>query len=114
MAANLHFIETETVEQFKDSNNVSRIDVKQNPRTNKLFFTYGTKTGAVAVKGIPEHPMLSLAHPTLEREPTDEERQYIGKTVNIGGHNVADPRANGYFYLLHEEGQGGAPVLASF
>ena len=84
--ANLTFNETLTVEQFKAAMNVSRIDVKQNPKTGKLFFAYGAKTGAVAVKGIPQHPMLS----NVTREDGTS------------------------FWLLHEEGQGGAPVLASF
>lgn len=83
---NLTFNETLTVEQFKAKMNVSRIDVKRNPKTGLLFFTYGAKTGAVAVNGIPKNPMLS----------------------NVTG----DDNAN--FWLLHEEGQGGAPVLASF
>lgn len=86
MEANLLFNETLTVEQFKAANNVSRIDVKQNPKTGKLFFTYGAKTGAVAVKGIPQKPMLS----------------------NVTGSDGSS------FWLLHEEGEGGAPVLASF
>ena len=86
MEKNLTFNETLTVEQFKREMAVSRIDVKKNPKTNKLFFTYGAKTGAVAVKGIPQHPMLS----------------YV--TASDGSN----------FWLLHEEGQGGAPVLASF
>ena len=86
MEANLLFNETLTVEQFKAANNVSRIDVKQNPKTGKLFFTYGAQTGAVAVKGIPQKPMLS----------------------NVTGSDGSS------FWLLHEEGQGGAPVLASF
>ena len=85
-ANNLTFGETLTVEQFKEKVHVSRIDVKKNPKTNKLFFTYGAKTGAVAVKGIPAHPMLS----------------------NVTGSDGSS------FWLLHEEGQGGAPVLASF
>lgn len=85
MANNLIFNETLTVEQFKEQMKVSRIDVKKNPKTGKLFFTFGSKTGAVAVKGIPAHPMLS----------------------NVTGED-------GSFWLLHEEGQGGAPVLASF
>lgn len=84
--ANLTFNETLTVEQFKSVMQVSRIDVKQNPKTGKLFFTYGAKTGAVAVKGIPAHPMLS----------------------NVTGNDGET------FWLLHEEGQGGAPVLTSF
>ena len=53
MEKNLVFNDTLTVEQFKAQMNVSRIDVKKNPKTGKLFFTYGAKTGAVAVKGIP-------------------------------------------------------------
>ena len=91
MENNLTFNETLTVEQFKDQMHVSRIDVKRNPQTNKLFFTYGAKTGAVAVKGIPAHPMFSL----VKGDPTPE-------------------NPSGEFWLLHEEGQGGAPVLASF
>ena len=86
MEAKLSFNETLTVEQFKSQMNVSRIDVKKNPHTGKLFFTYGSKTGAVAVKGIPTNPMLS---------------------------NVTTPEGDS-FWLLHEEGQGGAPTLASF
>jgi hypothetical protein len=86
MEAKLSFNETLTVEQFKSQMNVSRIDVKKNPKTGKLFFTYGAKTGAVAVKGIPAHPMLS----------------------NVTGSDGSN------FWLLHEEGHGGAPVLASF
>ena len=86
MEGSLTFGETLTVEQFKDLVKVSRIDVKKNPKTGKLFFTYGAKTGAVAVKGIPQHPMLS----------------------NVTGSDGSS------FWLLHEEGQGGAPVLASF
>lgn len=86
MEAKLTFNETLTVEQFKSQMQVSRIEVKKNPHTGKLFFTYGSKTGAVAVKGIPSNPMLS---------------------------NVTTPEGDS-FWLLHEEGQGGAPTLATF
>ena len=86
MEGRLTFGETLTVEQFKSKFMVSRVDVKKNPKTGKLFFTYGAKTGAVAVKGIPNHPMLS----------------------NVTGSDGSN------FWLLHEEGQGGAPTLASF
>ena len=84
--ADLQFNETLTVEQFKAQMNISRIDVKKNPKTGKLFFTYGAKTGAVAVKGVPAHPMLS----------------------NVTGSDGES------FWLLHEEGQGGAPTIATF
>lgn len=90
-ANNLIFKDTLTVEQFKDQFKVSRVDVKKNPKTGRLFFTFGAKTGAVAAKGIPAHPMFSLVKgDSTPQNPTGE------------------------FWLLHEEGQGGAPVLASF
>ena len=84
--AQLTFLDTLTVEQFKAEKLVDKIQVKRNPKTNKLFFTYGAKIGAVAVKGVPTHPMVSL----VQGDNSDE------------------------FYLLHEEGQGGAPVVAEF
>ena len=89
--ANLVFNETLTVEQFKDKMKVTRVDVKKNPKTGRLFFTFGAKTGAVAAKGIPQHPMFSF----VKGDPTPQ-------------------NPDGTFWLLHEEGQGGAPVLASF
>ena len=82
----LIFRETLTIEQFKAAQHVDKIQVKQNRKTNKLFFTFGAKTGAVAVKGIPVHPMVS---------------------------NVETPDGSS-FWLLHEEGRGGAPVLVTF
>lgn len=88
---NLNFIETLTVEQFKRAQGVERVEVKQNPNTGKLFMTFGAKTGAVAAKGIPQKPMISL----VQGEPT-----------------LLNP--DGKFYMLHEEGTGGAPVLATF
>ena len=96
--ANLVFYDTLTVEQFKAAVRVSRIDVKENPKSGKRFFTYGAKTGAVSAKGIPEHPMVSIVYP--EGDTLDLE--------HIGMKNCST------FYLLHEEGNGGAPVLASF
>ena len=83
-ANNLSFISTMTVEQFKAKMNVSTLKVKRNPKTSKLFFTYGAEVGAVASKGIPTNPMIS----------------------EVSGDN-------GSFYLLHEEGEG-APTLATF
>lgn len=90
-ANNLIFNDTLTVEQFKDKMKVSRVDVKKNPRTGRLFFTFGAKTGAVASKGVPNHPMFSF----VKGDPTPQ-------------------NPSGEFWLLHEEGQGGAPVVASF
>lgn len=83
---NLQFIDTLTVEQFKAEKQVNKIQVKKNPNTGKLFFTFGAKTGAVAARGIPEHPMISL---------------------------VQTPEGD-QFYLLHNESTGGAQVMAEF
>lgn len=83
---NLQFLDTLTVSQFKAEKRVEKLQVKKNPNTGKLFFTFGAKTGAVSSKGIPEHPMVSLV------EGSDGEQ----------------------FYLLHEEGKGSAPVVAEF
>ena len=82
---NLTFNRTLTVEQFKKNQLVDRLLVKKNPKTDKLFFTFGSSTGAVASKGIPALPMVS--------EVTTPD----GET----------------FWLLHEEGQG-APTIAAF
>lgn len=110
----LNFVETLTVEQFKDQNKVTTIEVKQNSHTGKLFFVYGAKTGTVSLKGLPTKPMISLCNGTLDRMPTAEESQFIGKSVkDEDGNIISDPRANGYFYLIHEEGQG-APTVATF
>lgn len=98
MEGKLTFGETLTVEQFKDLVKVSRVDVKRNPKTGTLFFSYGSRTGAVARKGIPVKPMFSLVCP--EGDTMD--------AVHAG------ERGCSTFWLLHEEGQGGAPVLASF
>lgn len=98
MEDKLTFGDTLTVEQFKTQMMVSRVDVKKNPKTGSLFFTYGAKIGAVAVKGIPQHPMFSVVCPE-------------GDTLDIAH---AGQRGCSTFWLLHEEGQGGAPTLASF
>lgn len=84
--ANLNFLRTQTIEQFKAEKLVDEIKVRENPHTGKLFFTFGAETGAVSLKGIPEHPMIS--------QVSNED----GET----------------FYLLHEEGNGGAKVVATF
>ena len=77
--------ETLTIEQFKAKTLVSHIDVRRNPENGKLFFTYGAKVGAVAIKGVPNRPMVS---------------------------NVTGSDGN-TFWLLHEEGQG-AETIATF
>lgn len=96
---NLTFGKSLTVEQFKSAHNVSTIDVKRNKHTNKLFFSYGSMTGAVSSNGVPTNrPMFSAVCP--EGETIDY--QHIGE------------KGCSSFWLLHEEGQGGAEVVATF
>lgn len=90
MEKNLNFIETLTVEQFKARHNVSKLQVKQNPKTSKLFFAFGAQTGAVSSKGVPTNPMVSF----VQGEPTEQ-------------------NPDGKFWMLHEEAQG-APTIAEF
>lgn len=89
--ANLTFLQTLTVEQFKAAQHVDKVEVKQNPKTGLLFMTFGAQVGAVASKGIPQKPMISY----VQGDPT-----------------ALNPE--GKFWLLHEEGTGGAPVIATF
>lgn len=110
----LNFIETLTPEQFKAQTSSAKIEVKQNPHTGKLFFVAGNTGGKVSLKGVPERPVISLVHETLDRLPNSEEKQYIGRTVTVNGEKVSDPRANGFFFMLHNEGDGGAPTVATF
>lgn len=44
----LIFVSSQSIEQFKQSNLIDKIDVKRNPKTEKLFFTYVGGIGAVA------------------------------------------------------------------
>lgn len=87
-----------TIEQFKRETMVNRIDVKRNPQSGKLFFTYGGMCGAVAVKGVPANPMISAVCP----EGEELDMKHIGQ------------RGCNTFWLLHEEGEGPAPTIASF
>lgn len=87
----LKYLKTYTVEQFKAKMLVKKIKVKENPDTGKLFFTFGAETGAVASKGVPTNPMISY----VQGKPTEK-------------------NPSGKFYLLHEEAQGGAEVVAEF
>lgn len=81
----LKFEATYTVSQFKDLKKIDEIRVLQNPRTNKVFMSWIGGVGAVSAKGIPTNsPVISL----VISEKGEE------------------------FYLLHEEGSGGAPTLA--
>ena len=108
----LNFLEKYTVEQFNELQGTVQIACFRNEATNKLFFTYGNRSGAVSRAGIPTKPVISLVHPTKSTMPTKEEREHIGcHTFDGEGHRQPDPKAGGYFYLLHQEGEGGATLV---
>ena len=86
MANQLTFNETLTVEEFKELHNVTKISVRRNPHTSKLFMVFGSKTGAVSSAGVPTKAMVS---------------------------NVTAPEGES-FWLLHNQGEGGAPEVAKF
>ena len=83
----LNFIESFTIEQFKSAKKVEKLDVLRNHKTGKLFIAWTGGSGAVSEKGVPsKNPIISLVS-------GDEGEQ---------------------FYLLHEQGEGGAEVVATF
>ena len=109
----LNFISTYTVEQFKALKRVDEILVKQG-KEGKQFLSWIGGTGAVSSRGIQNitRPLVSLVNPETDKEPTKEEMMYVGKSIKDGesGHMVSDPRGGGYFFLLHQEGEGAAPL----
>lgn len=56
----LKYIATYTIEEFKALFNCTRIDVKVNPKTEELFFSYGSHIGCVALKSLPISPVISV------------------------------------------------------
>lgn len=56
----LKYIATYTIEDFKAIFNCTRIDVKVNPKTEELFFSYGCHIGYVALKCKPISPVISV------------------------------------------------------
>lgn len=84
----LHFVETLSIEDFKSRQKVEKIEVKQNPQTGKCFFVYGFETGAVSEK----FNKGQLTDPVISK--------------------VVSPEDGDMFFILHQRGEGGAPVVA--
>ena len=99
MEERLNFLETQTTEQFKATQGVEKIYIKQNPKNNNIFMAYGTKTGMVSAKVVEK---LTKGQPvgTIMFSHVTGKSRTTGEPIDC--------------WLLHEEGQGGAPVLASF
>lgn len=56
----LDYIKSYSIEEFKELNGISRIDVKQSPNTDLLYFQASLITGKVAIKELPILPRISL------------------------------------------------------
>ena len=56
----MEFLRTYELSEFKELTGAGpRIEVVRNHKTNKLFFSCGSKTGAVSSKGYSGHPVIS-------------------------------------------------------
>lgn len=93
----MSFEKTLTVEQFLEEEKVDEVKILRNPNTKKLFMAYGARTGRVSLKGVPTHPMIS---------------HVICLAKTRTGEIIPGMAEHGY--LIHEEGTGGAEVVATF
>lgn len=76
----LSYIATYTVEEFKTKFHCTRIDVKKG-KDNKLYFCYGCNIGFVALKGIPQNPVISIVVNSVGKVfLLLHEKEDIGKT----------------------------------
>ena len=89
MERNLKFLQTWSVPEFKENNNVKDIDIFQNPATGKVFFVYGAESGACSKKA----KRGELTDPVVSQ--------------------VCSAETGDMFYLLHQRGEGGAMRIAS-
>ena len=76
----LSYIATYTAEEFKTKFHCTRIDVKKG-KDNKLYFCYGGNIGFVALKGVPQTPVISIVVNSAGKVfPLLHEKEDIGKT----------------------------------
>ncbi|MEI3154486.1 MAG: hypothetical protein V8S95_04785 [Odoribacter sp.] len=89
MERNLKFLKTMSVAEFKALQQVEKIEIKRNEHTGKCFFVYGFETGACSKKvetGDLTMPVIS---------------------------EVCSAETGDMFFLLHQQGEGGATTLAT-
>ena len=89
MSAELKFLKTFSVNEFKQKMGVDSMEIKRNPLTGKCFFVYGFETGAVSKRfdnGGINQPVIS---------------------------EVLSAETGEMFYMIHERGEGGAETLAT-
>lgn len=79
----LTFVSSQSIAQFKSANMIDKIDIKRNPKTDKLFIAYPGGSGAVAKSYDSSKPKLI----SLVKDPEGVE-----------------------FYMLHNEGTGAETI----
>lgn len=89
MESNLKFLSTMTIAEFKEKQNVEKIEVLRNEHTGKCFFAYGLGTGACS-KRVERGD--ELTSPVISQ--------------------VCNAETGDMFYMLHQKGEGGATTLA--
>ena len=89
MEKNLRFINTMSINDFKNKFGISQIDVKRNESTGKHFFVYGFETGPVSRK----IETGGLTTPVISE--------------------VCSADTGEIFYLLHQQGENHAVTLAT-
>ena len=78
----LTYINTYSVEAFKQLVNCKKLYVKVSPNANQLFFTYGCNIGFVAVTGVPKEPVIAIVANSCGKVfPLLMEKVDIGKST---------------------------------
>lgn len=85
----LRFLETWSIKQFKEEQQIKKIEIKKNEATGKCFFTFGFETGACSKK----------------IDFQDVSKAVISK--------VCESQTGDLFYLLHQKGEPKAMTIAT-
>jgi hypothetical protein len=83
----LAFVKTWSVPQFKQNQGIEKIEVKRNERTGKLVFVYGFETGACSKKVESGEVTMHVVSQVVSTTTGEE------------------------FYMLHQQGEGGATTI---
>jgi len=89
MEKNLKFLQTWSIEEFKSTQGVDKIDILKGDVSGKAFFAFGPETGACSRKVLAGE----LTDPVISQ--------------------VCSADTGDTFYLLHQKGEGGATLLGT-
>lgn len=78
----LKYIHVYSIEEFKHLSNCEALYVKENPKDNQLFFTYGANIGRVSTRDIPVNPVVAIVINSNGKVfPLLMEKTDVGKTT---------------------------------